>query len=305
MVTGWPNLSNPADNVFLFIAVVSVVLLAGITGTMIFFAVKYRRSRNPRPEDIEGNVFLEIVWTVVPTLIVLAMFYAGWKGFLVQRTVPKDAMLVKVTARQWAWDFEYENGTKSGVLNVPLGRPVKLSMTSLDVIHSLFIPAFRVKEDTVPGMETYLWFRPETTGSYDLFCAEYCGVGHAVMITKVAVMPQEEFDSWYRSAAPPPVEKKGKPVDAEKLLQEKGCIACHSTDGTAKVGPTFKGLYGRKVTVVTAGKEREITAGDDYIRRSIKEPQADIVKGFPPVMPAMPLSDEELDAIIEHLETMK
>lgn len=314
MVTGWPNLSNPVDDVFFFILLTAIVLLIGITGTMIFFVVKYRRRKNPRPEDIEGNLLLEIVWTIVPTLIVTAMFYAGWKGFLYMRTVPKDAMHVKVTARMWSWTFDYENGKRSDILRVPLERPVKLSITSLDVIHSLYIPTFRVKEDAVPGIETYLWFRPHKTGAFDLFCAEYCGVGHSSMITKVEVLPQDEFERWYRAEKPTPgtmktVKKNGRDLASKgkKLFQEKGCSMCHSIDGTIKIGPTLKGLYGRKLTVVTAGQDRDLIADESYIRRSLLEPQEDIAKGFPAIMPSQKgiLADDEITAIIEYIKTLK
>lgn len=137
------------------------MLLVGVTGVMLYFVVRYSRKRNPDPEDITENLLLEIIWTVIPTLLVLVIFWVGWKGFQYMRTVPPDAMLVKVTARMWSWSFQYENGKLSSVLNIPVRRPVKLAITSADMLHSLFIPAFHVKEDAVPGMETHLWFLPD------------------------------------------------------------------------------------------------------------------------------------------------
>jgi cytochrome c oxidase subunit II len=302
MTHGWTNLSASVDSVFLFIMGISLVLLVGVTGTMVYFAVRYRRSRHPQAENIEGNLALEIVWTVIPTLLVLAIFWVGWKGFVYMRTVPKDAMLVKVTARMWSWGFAYENGRTSDVLKVPVGRPVKLAITSVDVVHSLSIPAFRVKEDAVPGRENYLWFKPELAGTYDLFCTEYCGMGHSAMVTKVDVMAQQEFDSWYRAAQ----GKAAAGPDGAKLFAEKGCAACHSIDGSPKVGPTLKGVFGHKVTVLTGGKEREIAADETYLRRSLVDPNADIVKGFPPIMPPQKdvLTDAEIDAVIEYLKTL-
>ncbi len=310
MVTGWPNLSNTVDDVFLLIMGISLVLLIGITSTMIYFTVRFSRKRNPRPENIEGNLALEIAWTVIPTLLVLAIFYAGWKGFQFMRTVPKDAMLVQVTARMWSWSFRYENGRESGVLTVPLERPVKLAITSSDVLHSLYIPAFRVKEDCVPGMETYLWFLPSQTGAFDLFCTEYCGAGHSGMITKVQVLTRKEFNAWYQAGKPATAAKAAElasPRDGKKLIHDKGCIACHSTDGTPKVGPTFKGISGRATTVVSRGKEREILVDEEYLRLSILEPQADVVKGFPPIMPSQKglLTEGEITAIIEYLNKIK
>jgi cytochrome c oxidase subunit 2 len=307
MVHGWPTLSSSVDSVFLFILGISLVLLVGVTATMVLFAVRFRRSRHAQAENIEGNLTLEIVWTVIPTLLVLAIFFVGWKGFVYMRTVPSDAMLVKVTARMWSWGFTYENGKTDGVLRVPVDRPVKLAITSADVLHSLFIPAFRVKEDAVPGRETYLWFRPDRTGSYDLFCSEYCGAGHSSMITKVVVMTGEEFQAWYRAGVPEPGAAAGRRPDGATLFREKGCIGCHSTDGSAKVGPTLKAVFGHTVTVETAGKERQIVADEAYLRKSLLEPAADIVKGFPPVMPAQKgqITDDEIAAIIDYLKALK
>jgi cytochrome c oxidase subunit 2 len=306
MLNGWQNLSGSVDNVFYFIMGIGVTLLLGVTGTMLYFVYRYSRKRSPNPEDIKDNLPLEIIWTVIPTLLVLAMFWVGWKGFQYMRTVPSDAMLVKVTARMWSWSFQYENGRQSDTLNLPLGRPVKLSITSVDMLHSLSIPAFRVKEDAVPGMETYLWFLPDEAGTYDLFCTEYCGTGHSAMTTTVEVMPIKVFESWYAGKT----EAEGgarKLPEGAKLVQEKGCVACHSLDGTAKVGPTLQGVYGRKEFVVTAGKEHQIIVNEDYLKRSLLEPQADIVKGFPPIMPSQKglLTDDEIEAIIEYLKSLK
>lgn len=304
MVHGWVNLSSSVDSVFLFIVGISLVLLVGITGTMIWFAVRYRRSKHPRAENIEGNLALEIAWTVLPTLLVLAIFWVGWKGFVFMRTVPEDAMLVKVTARMWSWHFTYENGASGDVLKLPVNRPVKLSITSADVLHSLSIPAFRVKEDAVPGRENYLWFQPDVTGTYDLFCTEYCGTGHSAMVTTVVVMPEQDFDSWYRAAQSQAGD--GSVPDGAKLFAEKGCIACHSIDGSPKVGPSLKGVFGHRMTVVTGGKERQITADEAYLRKSLTDPAADVVKGFPPIMPSQKgiLSDAEINALIEYLKTL-
>ena len=309
MVTGWPNMSNPADDTFFFILGISLTFLVLNTGAMIYFVVRYSKKRHPRAEEVKESIPLEITWTVIPTLLVLAIFFVGWKGFQYMRTAPPDAMVVKVIARQWSWTFDYENGKETTVLKVPVRKPVKLLITSADVLHSLYIPAYRIKEDCVPGMETHLWFLPDEVGSYDLFCTEYCGVSHSDMITKVEVMSQQNFNAWYKSGtriAKAGKKKIGKRLPGgNKLLQDKGCIACHSMDGTAKVGPTFKGLYGRKVIVVTDGKEREIIADDEYIRRSIKAPPADVVKGFQPIMPVLQLSDDEINEIVEYFKTLK
>ncbi|MBA4373335.1 MAG: cytochrome c oxidase subunit II [Thermodesulfovibrio sp.] len=299
------NSAQTVDSIFLFIVAISVALLAGIVITMIYFVIRYSRERNPEPENIEGNVWLEITWIVIPLILVLAMFFYGWRGFRFMRTVPPNALLVKAVASMWQWNFEYENNRTTEILVVPSGRPVKLIISSRDVLHSLFIPAFRIKEDAVPGIQTYLWFLPDRIGEYDLFCSEYCGEGHSSMITKVKVISAEDFLKWYQEGTIKPAGKAEK--DGPGLLQKKGCLACHSLDNSKKMGPTFKGLFGSTVTVIIAGKEHELAADDEYLRRSVMEPQAEIVKGYPPVMPPQKdnLTPEELSEIIEYIKELK
>jgi cytochrome c oxidase subunit 2 len=181
------------------------------------------------------------------------------------------------------------------------------------VVHSLFIPAYRIKEDCVPGMETHLWFLPDEIGSYDLFCSEYCGLGHSAMITKVEVMQEKAFDAWYTGESKEVVKpgannvkKKQTKPDAAKLLELKGCLACHSVDGSAKIGPTFKGAFGKKETVILNGKELEIVVDEAFIRETLLEPEKKRVNGFPPIMPSQKglLTDKEIDVIINHLKTL-
>jgi cytochrome c oxidase subunit 2 len=191
---------------------------------------------------------------------------------------------------------------------------VKLLITSADVLHSLYIPAYRIKEDAVPGRETYLWFLPDETGSYDLFCTEYCGVGHANMTTRVEVLSRQDFDAWYGGAMAPveeePKEHKehraGKP-DGAGLVQTKGCAACHSTDGSPRIGPSFKGLFGKKETVMHDGKERQLNVDEAFIREKILQPEINRIKGFPPIMPSQrgQLTDEEIDAIVDYLKSLQ
>jgi len=314
MTLGWPNLSNPADAVFFFIVGVSVAFLFANTAVMIYFVVRYSRKRNPNPEDVKDNVALEVLWTVIPTILVLIIFFVGWKGFQYMRTVPPDAMPVKVLAQEWSWTFTYENGKQDSVLRVPVRKPIKLLITSADVLHSLFIPAYRIKEDCVPGMETHLWFLPDQLGSYDLFCTEYCGVGHSAMITKVEVMPEKDFEAWYKGGdaemAKPgtkTTKKKAADPDGASLVQVKGCLACHSLDGSSKIGPSFKGIFGKKETVIRDGKERELVVDEAFIKQTLLHPELDRVKGFPPIMPSQQgqLTDPELDAIIHYLKSLK
>jgi cytochrome c oxidase subunit II len=297
---GPSNTAGKVEDAFLFIVAASVILLVIITFFMILFLIKYNKKRHPQHEIVKESAALEIIWTVIPTILVLLMFYFGWVDFEFIRNPPKNAMPVNVIARQWSWLFEYENGKESGVLRVPVGKPIKLVMTSRDVIHSLFIPAFRIKEDCVPGMKTHLWFIANDIGTYDIFCTEYCGVGHSHMLSKVIVMADSDYEKWYKAAA-----VAGKGNRGFSLLQEKGCLGCHTTDGTKKIGPTFKGIFGKKVTVLTKGKERMIKVDEDYLKRSILQPEADIVKGYPPVMPAIPVTSQELETIVDFLKTLK
>ena len=293
------NSANTVDTAFSYILVIEVVLLVLVTSAMVLFVIRYNRRKRGTPSNIEGNMLLEIAWTVIPTLIVLVMFYIGWKSFDVIRRVPKEEMTINVTARQWSWHFSYENGKQSDTLNIPVGKPIKMLLTSEDVIHSFYIPAFRIKEDCVPKMQTYLWFTAKEVGSYDIFCTEYCGIGHSGMVSKVVVLPEKDFETWYASAA------AGEKVDGRKVLEDKGCLGCHTVDGTKKIGPTFKGLYGSTVEVMTGGKERKITADGDYITRSIEDPGADIVKGYPPIMPKLNVTSQEVEEIIEYLKGLQ
>ena len=291
------------DNVFLYILFICVFLLGLITLLMVYFVIRYRREKHPKPVDIEGSTWLEVTWTVIPTLIVLTMFYYGLTGFEFLKKVPEGAMVVKVMARQWSWLFEYENGAKDTELRVPVGSPVKLILTSQDVIHGFYAPAFRIKQDAVPGMTNYLWFQPTEVGTFDVLCSQYCGLEHAHMLTKIAVLPQEEFKKWYQ-AKKQEVALKG-PLVGSKLYQEKGCFACHSTDGTPRVGPSFKGLFGKTERVLTAGKERSVLVDEAYIRKYILEPNIDVIEGFQPIMPKVSLTVDELNALVEFIKSLK
>jgi cytochrome c oxidase subunit 2 len=291
------------DNVFYFILVICVFLLGLITFLMIYFILRYRKERNPHPADIEGNVWLEVTWTIAPTLLVLAMFYYGLTGFEFLKKVPQGAMVVNVIARQWSWLFQYENGVQAPELRVPVGKPVKLLITSKDVIHSFYVPALRVKQDAVPGMQTYLWFQPTETGTFEVLCAQYCGLEHAHMHSKLIVLPDEEFTRWYQSQLEQTTAKG--PPSGRELYQEKGCSGCHSIDGSPRVGPTWKGLIGSKQVVVRNGKERTVVVDEAYVRHYIANPNVDVVKGYQPIMPHIKLSQAEVDAIVEYMETLK
>ena len=186
------------DNVFIFIVAVSVFFLLLVTGAMVYFMFRYSEKRHPKAENITGNTTLEVLWTVIPLILTLMMFFYGWDAFKNMRTVPPDAMVVKVTGRMWYWGFEYANHKKSDtLLYVPVGKPVKMEIYSMDVNHSFYLPQFRVKEDAIPGRMNYLVFNPTQVGTFDIFCAEYCGMNHSYMLGHLIVMPQDKFDQWY------------------------------------------------------------------------------------------------------------
>lgn len=304
--------TETVDNVMLFIVAISVVLLIGITATMIFFVFKYHRKKGHKPVDIHGNLLLEVIWIGIPTLLVLAMFYYGYLGFSQIRYIPEDAFEINVTARMWSWDFNYPNGKKTDSLYIPVGQPIKLLMESADVNHSLFIPAFRIKEDVIAGRTTYLSFTAQTEGRYDIACAEYCGLKHSMMYTAVIAMDEKDFEKWYDDSE----EETGTQEDVTmtkfeipgiSLLQEKGCMTCHTIDGSEKLAPSFKGIVGTKRIVLTDGEEREVIVDEEYIRRSILYPNADIVKGFAfGMMPSQTynLNEEELEIVVESITSI-
>ncbi len=318
MMSGASTSAGTVDAVFLFIAGVGLFFLVLITFLLIFFIVKYNKKRHRVPKDIHGNTTLEVVWTVIPTILVLFMFYFGWKGFEYIRNAPEDALHVKVTARMWSWMFEYDNGLKTDTLYVPVNRPVQLELNSLDVIHSFFIPAFRIKEDAVPGMTNTLWFKASEPGDYDVLCAEYCGLRHAYMLSKVKAMPAEQFAVWYAEASralpekgtaaeESPEVKKAVEVQGKQILRIRGCVACHSTDGSVIIGPSLKGLYGKSRIVLVDGQEKNVVADEDYLRRSVLEPEIELVKGFNNLMPSQKgqMSEEELSILIEYLKGLQ
>jgi len=282
-------------------------MLALITTLMIVFVVKYHASRHPVPEQIPGKPLLEVAWTIIPTIIVLAMFWYGYDGFTMLRSVPEGAMNVRVTARMWDWSFQYESGRRSDVLYVPVGRPVKLTLNSLDVIHSFYAPAFRLKEDVVPGRNNYVWFKAESPGPAEVFCAEYCGDRHSYMRSQIIALNEQEFQTWYDS--PESESTTGLDErDAIAVMTRLACTSCHGVEGRGgRQAPRLAGLHGTQVVVKNArGDEWTVTADDDYIARSITNPGTEVVKGFPDIMPAPSgLQDFELKLITDYLRGLK
>lgn len=194
--------AESVDYVMLFIVGASVILLLGITIAMIYFVIRYSKKRNPIASQIHGNTILEVLWIVIPTILVLVMFYFGYIVFEQSRVVPKGALNVKVIARMWSWQFEYQNGKKSDTLFLPLNKSVKLGLVSMDVNHAFFVPAFRIKEDVMSGRQNYLVINPSKRGEFDILCAEYCGLNHSIMFAKLKVVSSDEFKNWLSKSVP-------------------------------------------------------------------------------------------------------
>jgi cytochrome c oxidase subunit 2 len=289
------------------VTIISVVCTVAICGAMLYFAIKYRQRDGADHETpmIEGNATLEVIWTVFPTIVVVWVAYLGYDAYVDIRTVPQNAMEVNVMARKWAWDFEYANGKKTaGELVVPVDEPVKLIMTSKDVIHSFFVPVMRTKMDVIPGRYTYQWFRPIKTGDFQVFCTEYCGDEHSRMLARLKVLPKAEFERWLADRSEEQKLAAMTPADRGKEIYAKQCITCHSLDGSPKIGPSWLKLFKKKETL---SDDSTIDVDENYLKESILDPQAKIVKGFPAGgMPSFSgqLSDDDIHGVIEFIKTV-
>lgn len=303
---GVSRVAGRIDSVFLFIVVIALFFFFLTQGTLIWFAWRYRRRKGNEGEStpyITGNRLLETLWVVIPSALVLAIFAYGWIVFRDIRTAPAGAADINVVARQWLYEFRYSDGRSSiNEVRVPLGKPVRFVLTSSDVLHGFYLPAFRIKQDIVPGRYTDLWVQPEKAGSFDIYCTQYCGTGHSTMRAKMIVMDAADYRRWVAGESKPdlaPPWMKGK-----ALVERYGCLGCHGVDGVDRIGPTFKGLYGRKVEMSDGSA---LIADESYFRESILDPAAKVVKGFDPVMPTYrgTLKDDEIAEIIAWLKTVR
>ncbi len=294
------------DRAFYFLLYVSAFFFLLIVTLMAFFVLRYRRREGVGPGDSPShNTLLEILWSGIPVVLVTIMFGLGFAGYLDMRTPPRGAYEIRVSSQQWSWSFQYPNGYVDPNLHVPVDEPVKLTMSSKDVIHSLYIPAFRIKQDLVPDRYTTTWFLATRPGEYDLLCAEYCGTSHSEMLAKVIVHRSGEFEPWLQEAHRR--RQNLSPVDLGREIYQfapGGCAPCHSTDGTPKVGPSFKGIYGQTHEFENSPPA---VVDDNYIRESILDPSAKIRKGYPDRMSVYKgqLSDDQITALIEYIKTLK
>ena len=295
------NFVEGVDFSLYLILSISVFFLVTITAVMIYFLFRYSKKNNPVATNIEGSHTLEIIWTVIPTILVLIMFWYGWTGYRPMLTAPDDAMEIEAVGQMWKWTFNYENGKSSDSLVIPIDRPIKLNLVSKDVLHSLYIPAFRIKQDVVPGKELSMWFIGQKLGKFDILCAEYCGQLHSYMLSSVSVVEETKYEEWLVSTPDTSNEHPGY-----TLMKKNACLSCHTQDGTRLVGPSFKGLLGKTETIIIDGKDKEITVDADYIRNKIKNPTNSLVKTYQSgLMPVLPLTDDEINLMVDYISGIK
>lgn len=331
------------EHLHLFLLLVCAFFFVIVIGPMIFFAFRFRKRPGRKPRYITHNFALEVTWTLIPTLTLMVIFTWGWIVYQkMVYAVPDNFVEVRVVAKSWSWTFQYDDGrTTTNELYVPVNRPIKLVMTSdvNDVLHSFFVPNFRIKKDAVPGMYTTVWFTPRVIGQHQIFCAEYCGAGHSEMLAKLIVLEQKDYQLWRWGKEiniPPAVGVGGMDLvrgmmtearvlpgaqvaeagekgsdftslveQGEKLSRSRGCIACHSSTDAPSIGPSYVGLFGSEVQLADGST---VIADENYIRESIENPQAKIVKGYEQViMPPYPgaLSELELNALIAYIKSLK
>jgi len=302
---GQSTIAPEVDALFNFILYAGTIFFVIVVGVMIYFAVKYRRQgADAVTPDIAHNTRLEILWTVIPTLLVIVVFFWGFRIFLKMHVPPKDAFEVKVTGQKWFWSFDYPNGG-NGVneLVVPAGKPVKLLMSSKDVIHSFYVPDFRIKMDVLPNRYTVTWFDAPNPGQYNLFCSEYCGTSHSKMIGTVKVLGEREFAVWQESSSSAGV---GMAPEAygEQLYTARACVTCHKVDGTQSTGPSWKGIFGHTVKL-TDGSQTAVD--ENYLRESVLIPGAKVVAGYQNVMPTYQgiLNSKQIDALVAYIKSLK
>ena len=292
------TVAGHVDSLYTFLWAVSVFFTVLIASLIIYFAIKYRRRSpdEPPPPKVHTDYRLELTWTIIPLLLVLVMFWWGARVLYMQVRPPADTLDIDVIGKQWMWKIQHRSTGRREIneLHVPLGRPVRLLMASQDVIHSFFVPAFRVKQDVVPGRYTTLWFQPSRLGTYHLFCAEYCGNQHSGMIGRVTVMEPADYEAWLAgtTADEPPA------VAGERLFNHFGCATCHG-----QRGPTLANVYGQPRALVGGGS---VVADEPYLRESILYSTEKVVEGFQPIMPSYrgQMSEEQLMQIVAYIKSL-
>jgi cytochrome c oxidase subunit 2 len=298
----WPerasSMAGQVDAIYIFLLVVCGMVALLVFTCLLYFAARYRHRAGVEAEQIDGSTPLELTWSIIPFCVFMVFFAWGAIVFFKQRTPPRDATEVYVVAKQWMWKLEHAEGQREiNELHVPVGRDVKLIMTSQDVIHSFYVPVFRMKQDVLPGRYTVAWFRATKPGTYHLFCAEYCGTQHSGMIGSIVVMEPAQYEAWMNGGPAGPLSATG-----EKIFAELGCSTCHRTDTQGR-GPNLQGVFGKPVLLEDG---RTVVADEDYVRESILDPGAKVVNGFKPVMPTFQglVSEEQLNALVAYVKSL-
>ena len=290
---------------------VTVLTFLAITTTMIVFYLKFRRRRERQvTERWHPPMELELAFIGAPLVLFMAWFFIGYRDFVWLKRAPANTLDIYVTGKKWMWKFSYPDGPRSiDTLRVPEGRPVRLLLTSRDVIHSFFVPAMRVKQDAIPGRYTETWFQATKPGVYPINCAEYCGLNHSTMIGRVVVLKAAEYESWLTDARAvtyatrADAEETSMAKQGERLALEKGCGRCHTVDGTNHLGPTWRGMYRSEVKLVNG---KTVTADEAYLTRSMMDPMAELVAGYAPTMPSFQgqLTAGETAALLEYIKSL-
>jgi cytochrome c oxidase subunit II len=294
-------MAGRVDALYFFLLALSAFFSVLIFGLIVYYAVKYHRKR---PDDVgatvHGGMALELTWTIVPFLITMVIFFWGASVYFAMASPPAETENIYVVGKQWMWKFQHLDGQREiNELHVPLGRDVKLITTSEDVIHDLFVPAFRIKADVIPGRYVNIWFRATKPGRYHIFCAEYCGTRHSGMTGEVIVMEPTEYQNWLSGGA-----QEGSLASAgEKLFQDLACNTCHRPDAQGR-GPVLQGLFGKTVQLQNGGT---MTVDEAYVRESILNPSAKVAAGFQPIMPTFQglVTEEQLLELIEYVKSLK
>jgi cytochrome c oxidase subunit 2 len=287
------------DALYIFLLALSGFMCLAIFTMILVFATKYRRQRGVEAEQIEGSSALEITWSIIPLGIFMVIFVWGAVIYFHERTPPRDASEVYVVAKQWMWKLQHQEGPREiNELHVPVGRNVKLIMTSQDVIHSFYVPAFRIKQDVLPGRYTTAWFRASKPGTYHLFCSQYCGTMHSGMIGQVVVMEPPQYEAWLSGGA----TSGSLAASGDSLFQQLGCSTCHRSDAQGR-GPNLVGIFGKPVQLEGG---RTVIADENYIRQCILSPAANIPSGFKPIMPVFAglVSEEQLTALVAYIKSL-
>jgi cytochrome c oxidase subunit 2 len=299
----WPvrasTTAGSVDALYIFLVLLSAFMSVAIFIMITIFALRYRRRAGRVAEQIEGSNVLEFTWSIVPLGVFMVIFVWGANIFFLERTPPRGAAEIYVVAKQWMWKLQHEEGQREiNELHVPVGRDVKMIMTSQDVIHSFYVPAFRIKQDLIPGRYTTAWFRATRPGTYHLFCAEYCGTQHSGMIGQVVVMEPAQYQAWLAGGA----AFGSMAANGQSMFLQLGCNTCHRFDTQGR-GPNLVGLFGSKVQLEDG---RTVSADENYIRESILTPSAKVTSGFKPIMPVFQglVSEEQLTALVAYVKSL-